>query len=580
MNFDVFGQRTVPLVAALGFAAVIALGAWYAGSHIKSPADAAARTAPPTPSAILVPVEERVLSSTIVTRGTVRFGVPHKISLVPSALKANPGLIGTLPPRNAPLEEGSVMLTASGRPVFVLRGTIPVYRDFMPGLSGDDVRQLEQALARLGFNPGPPDGVYDHQTSAAVARWYSARKWEPFGPTREQLAALATLEHDWGEANKARVAAAAAVSAAALAVDAARAAADHALKVATAELATKRATQGDTPLTVESERAKVALADTAASAEVAAQTAERALIVLDPRQPATARSAADAKLEVARATARKTRIEGELAVLAAERDARAGPEVAEAAVKAARLEGQKSVQAAIDAQKLAQLDVRLSAERAERLGAELEAARRKRGVQLPSDEVVFVPSLPVRVEEVTAAVGGPAAGPVLSVTDNELSIDSSLTLDTAPLVKPGMPVAIDEQQLGIEAKGIVQEVASTPGTRGVDGYHFYFEVKVIEAKQKLEGVSVRLTIPTEITKGAVLAVPTSALSLAADGTTRVQVQDQDTLKYVVVRPGLSTGGFVEVVPVDGALKAGQMVVVGYKSPETTAEKGAEKKGTK
>jgi hypothetical protein len=170
MNFEVFGKRTVPLVAALGFAAVIALGAWYAGSHIKSPADAAARTAPPVPSAILVPIEERVLSSTIVTRGTVRFGVPQKISLVPSALKANPGLIGTLPLRNAALEEGSVMLTASGRPVFVLQGRIPVYRDFTPGLSGEDVRQLEQALARLGFNPGAVDGVYDQQTAAAVAR--------------------------------------------------------------------------------------------------------------------------------------------------------------------------------------------------------------------------------------------------------------------------------------------------------------------------------------------------------------------------------------------------------------------------
>ncbi|MFZ2652669.1 MAG: peptidoglycan-binding domain-containing protein, partial [Burkholderiaceae bacterium] len=188
------GQRTVALTSALGFAAAIALGAWFAGSQIESPADAAARTAPPQPSPILVPIEQRVLSSNIVTRGTGRFGLPQKISIAPSALKANPGLIATLPLRNRQLHEGDVLLTASGRPVFILRGRAPAYRDLAPGISGDDVLQLEQALMRLGFAPGAVDGVYDAQTSAAVAKWYAARKWEPFGPTREQLAAIRGLE--------------------------------------------------------------------------------------------------------------------------------------------------------------------------------------------------------------------------------------------------------------------------------------------------------------------------------------------------------------------------------------------------
>ena len=74
------------------------------------------------------------------------------------------------------------MLTASGCPVFVLQGRVPAYRDLVPGISGEDVRQLEKALARLGFSPGPVDGVDDQQTGAAVAKWYASRKWEPFGP--------------------------------------------------------------------------------------------------------------------------------------------------------------------------------------------------------------------------------------------------------------------------------------------------------------------------------------------------------------------------------------------------------------
>ena len=569
-------KRTVVLAACLGIAAAIAVAAWLVGSRIESPADVAARTAPPPPSPILVPVELRLLASTIVTRGTARFGLPQKIALAPSVLKGSPGLIGTLPLRNLQLDEGSVLMTASGRPVFVLRGSVPAYRDLGPGIAGDDVRQLEQALARMGFAPGAVDGVYDQQTAAAVARWYRAKRWEPFEPTREQRAALATLERDGAEASKARVAAVAMAAAAVVGVESARAAADHALKVAGAELAVKRAdaarpsADNGMPLAVESERSKAAYADTAAAAELAAQIAERALIVLDPRQPATARSAADARLEMARAAVRKIKVEGELAVLAAERDSRLSVErvvLAEAAMRSVRLDGQKAVQAAIDAQKLAELDTRLTADRAERLSVELEAAKRRIGVQVPADEVVFIAALPVRVEEVTAVVGGSAAGTLLSVTDNKTAIDGSLPLDAAPLVKPGMPVEIDEQDLGLKGKGVVHEVASTPGTRGVDGYHFYFEVRVVETRNKLEGFSLRLTIPTESTKGPVLAVPTSALSLAADGTSRVQVSEKDGLRYVVVTPGLSAGGFVEVAPVNGTLKPGQLVVVGYKAAE-------------
>ncbi len=158
----------------------------------------------------------------------------------------------------------------------------------------------------------------------------------------------------------------------------------------------------------------------------------------------------------------------------------------------------------------------------------------------------------------------------MSVTDNQLAIDSALRLDAAPLVKPGMQVAIDEQALGIKATGVVARVAKTPGTRGVDGYHIYFEVRVDKTPTRLEGFSLRLTIPIESTKGVVTAVPLSALSLAADGTSRVQVERDGALEYVVVEPGLSADGFVEVTPVEGALAAGQLVVVGYENPKNRA----------
>src|ERR671923_1686091 len=61
---------------AAGLAAVIlsSLVSWGAASRIRSPAEVAARTAPPKPAAISVPVEKKVLASDVVIRGTVRFG--------------------------------------------------------------------------------------------------------------------------------------------------------------------------------------------------------------------------------------------------------------------------------------------------------------------------------------------------------------------------------------------------------------------------------------------------------------------------------------------------------------------------
>jgi len=425
-------SRGQKLALSLIFVVLLAVVSWVAGSRIQSPAEAAARTAPPTPSPILVPVEERILTSDIITRGTARFGLPQIISLAPSPLKARTGIITTLPERGDQFTEGVVLLTVSGRPVFLLQGDVPAYRDLYPGVSGEDVFQLEAALKRLNFDPGSVDGIFDEQTSRAVMDWYSSAGYDSFTATGEQLANLLTLENEL-----------------ALAVN----------EKAAAENALARATK-DT--------------EDAARQEVEWQT----FLV-------------------------------------------------------------------------------------NRLTEDVEAARHKAESPIPMDEIIFIPNLPVRVEEINVKIGDLASGPVILVTNNQLAIDSSLPLAEAPLVKPGMAVAIDEPDLGLQATGVVSRVAGTPGTDGVDGYHIYFEVMVDDTPATLEGFSLRLTIPVESTGGAVTVVPVSALFLAADGTSRVQVDNNGTLEFVVVEPGLSADGFVQVTPVDGTLSAGQLVLVGY-----------------
>ena len=94
-------------------------------------------------------------------------------------------------------------MSVSGRPVFVLRGAQASHRDMRPGSRGPDVRQLEVALSRLGFFPGPIDGRYDGETAAAVASWYESEGWEPFGSTDAQLDALRTARANAAQARDA-----------------------------------------------------------------------------------------------------------------------------------------------------------------------------------------------------------------------------------------------------------------------------------------------------------------------------------------------------------------------------------------
>ena len=499
-------KRLFNLFLVLGLMVLSAAGSWFVGSSIQSPAEAAARTAAPTPSAILVPVEERVLTSDIVTRGTARYGLPQALSVVPSALKANAGIITTLPVRNTQLKEGDILLTASGRPVIILQGNVPAYRDLVPGISGDDVRQLEEALKRLGFDPGSVDGKYDAQTSTAVAKWYTAVGWEPFGPTPDQIAQLRLLEQGLGTAQNNQAAANDGVASALLAAQSARDSAES--------------------------------TNQAAAADVNAKLLARNRVLGTPNVTAEERENANAALAVAETTEKATHSAGEAAI-----------------------------QVAIDVQKAAERQAKLAADIVTRSSADLKLAQQKSGMQVPVDEIVFIPLLPVRVEQINVVVGNPASGAVVAVTNNQLAIDSSLPLAEAPLVKVGMTVTIDEPDLGVKATGTVARVAETPGTFGADGFHIYFETRVDESSVALEGFSLRLTIPVKSTGGAVTTVPISALSLAADGTSRVQVDNQGMLSFVVVEPGLSANGFAQVTPVDGTLTAGQLVVVGYEQPK-------------
>ena len=695
-------RKTAGIVIGVVVAASVA--GFVAGSRITSPAEVASRTAAPQPSPILAPVEERVLSTEVVTRGTGRFGSPQKLSVPVSALKPSPGLVAQLPVASGQLAEGDVVASASGRPLFLLVGARPMSRDLGPGLSGDDVRQLEESLSRLGFDPGPVDGTYDNLTEAGVEAWYLVNGYSPFTATNDQLAAIRAREADRAVASfdvtaandavtsaQAALATAQAASSAAIrhvdptrrAVDRAQLEATAANNLATQEVAAKQAVldalksgqpatpaqiqaaeadleaahaaqaavlaagqravasaQADlnqAPARLDSATAVAASNDAAATADIAAKQAALDALVADPSSTPAQIAAARADLATAQATADSVHATGQQAIAdaqaflanapavlgqvrlqaAADNDratadiaskalavqnltnpppaatsseiatAQSDLAIATANIQTVRLAGERAVDDATTSAADAAADVTVTASAVtaaqrslanaelaltsrsdiETLAArEADLANRKAGVQVPADEVVFVAVGPVRVSEVLVVIGDPIAGAIAKVTDSVVHVEAGLALADAALVKPEMTVSIDEPDLGIATRGVVATVASAPGTNGVDGFHVYVSIDVATPPSNLVGASVRLTIPVESSGKSVLAVPASALTLAAGGSSRVERSVNGVTEFVTVVPGLSAGGYVGVTAPAGNLNAGDLVVIGLDQP--------------
>ncbi|HEY4026353.1 MAG TPA: peptidoglycan-binding domain-containing protein [Candidatus Dormibacteraeota bacterium] len=87
------------------------------------------------------------------------------------------GSITWLPAAGTVIQQGQTLYTVNGRPVALLYGAQPAYRQLGAGVSGDDVRQLEQGLIALGFATASNlsvDGTFTSADAAAVDRWQAA----------------------------------------------------------------------------------------------------------------------------------------------------------------------------------------------------------------------------------------------------------------------------------------------------------------------------------------------------------------------------------------------------------------------
>ncbi|MFH8409584.1 hypothetical protein ACH4FX_33100 [Streptomyces sp. NPDC018019] len=175
-------RRRRVLAAVCGGAVLLGAAGMAAAAWIKSPAQVAADTAAPPADVLTAAAERKVLAETVVTRGQVTASQSVQVSSAgPGGDGAGRSVVTKVKAKaGEPVAFGRVLLEVSGRPVFALPGALPAYRDLKPGDDGQDVQQLQHALASVGHptNPDRP-GHFGAGTERAVRGLYAALGYTP-----------------------------------------------------------------------------------------------------------------------------------------------------------------------------------------------------------------------------------------------------------------------------------------------------------------------------------------------------------------------------------------------------------------
>ncbi|WP_427887361.1 peptidoglycan-binding protein [Kribbella sp. GL6] len=183
----------------------------------------------------------------------------------------------------------------------------------------------------------------------------------------------------------------------------------------------------------------------------------------------------------------------------------------------------------------------------------------KAGTPLPVSEVVYVKTLPRRVDDVKVERGGTVNGVVMSASGASLVVTLKVDAETAQRLKAGMAAALELSD-GTSVASKVRRV-----TKNGAQYDVVVAPNALTGAQLalLRDANVRVTIPVKSTSGKVLAVPVAALSSGSDGASRVEVLRNGQVELVPVTVGLSADGFAQVTPKgDAKLSEGDQVVVG------------------
>jgi peptidoglycan hydrolase-like protein with peptidoglycan-binding domain len=124
-------------------------------------------------------VTRRDLRATEAVDGTLGYGETRLLA------NQRQGTVTALPEEGSVVTRGRSLYRVDGKPVPLLYGRLPAWRALSVGVDdGPDVRQLEQNLVALGYDPDRAITVDNHftwATRAAVRRWQEALGLEETG---------------------------------------------------------------------------------------------------------------------------------------------------------------------------------------------------------------------------------------------------------------------------------------------------------------------------------------------------------------------------------------------------------------
>ncbi|GAA1415456.1 hypothetical protein ACFQZ4_25790 [Catellatospora coxensis] len=168
------------LLVAGGSAGLLAATgtAVYAASLARTPGQRAAQAAAPPPSVVTVPVRRGQLLDETVLDGVLERAVTTDIA-APAAVEGASKIVVTRlkVAIGSQVRSGDVLMEVSGRPLIVLPGQFPAFRDLQRGDTGPDVRQLQEALrARFGT---PRTSVFDSRTERDLRQLYQRAGYAP-----------------------------------------------------------------------------------------------------------------------------------------------------------------------------------------------------------------------------------------------------------------------------------------------------------------------------------------------------------------------------------------------------------------
>jgi peptidoglycan hydrolase-like protein with peptidoglycan-binding domain len=156
-------MRRLPATAAvvgvaLGVATIAVATIGFGGTGT---APASATGLPPATAA----VTRTTLTQTTRVGGTLGYGDPVTVST------RGQGTLTWLPAAGSTVQRGQPVYRGDNVPVPLWYGSLPLYRPLRAGVSGADVRQVEENLAALGYRGFTVDDAYSESTASAVRRW-------------------------------------------------------------------------------------------------------------------------------------------------------------------------------------------------------------------------------------------------------------------------------------------------------------------------------------------------------------------------------------------------------------------------